>query len=191
MSSLQYSDWNNEDNKKGMANNQNVQQKKERTIKNNRTLRREAPPKNQQAINDLINKLHNSEEEEEEDYSPLNPLGPPESAGLQRVLEKQSATPSITQQFSTEEKVKEAFTNLPSMYAKEYYQQYVPMMNQKETNIGKDNLTEKLDYIIHLLQEQQDEKTGHVTEELILYSFLGIFVIFVVDSFARAGKYVR
>ena len=45
--------------------------------------------------------------------------------------------------------------------------------------------------MIHLLEEQQDEKTGHVTEELILYSFLGIFIIFIVDSFARAGKYVR
>ena len=49
----------------------------------------------------------------------------------------------------------------------------------------------KLDYMIHLLEEQHDERTGHVTEEVILYSFLGVFVIFVVDSFARAGKYVR
>ena len=45
--------------------------------------------------------------------------------------------------------------------------------------------------MIHLLEEQQEEKTGHVTEELILYTFLGVFVIFVIDSFARAGKYVR
>ncbi len=28
-------------------------------------------------------------------------------------------------------------------------------------------------------------------EELVLYTFLGVFVIFVVDSFARVGKYVR
>ena len=49
----------------------------------------------------------------------------------------------------------------------------------------------KLEKILLLLEEQQDEKTGHVTEELILYSFLGVFIIFVVDSFARAGKYVR
>jgi hypothetical protein len=26
---------------------------------------------------------------------------------------------------------------------------------------------------------------------LILYTFLGIFVIFIVDSFSRSGKYVR
>ena len=45
--------------------------------------------------------------------------------------------------------------------------------------------------MINLLEEQQDEKTNNVTEEVVLYSFLGIFIIFVVDSFARAGKYKR
>jgi hypothetical protein len=45
--------------------------------------------------------------------------------------------------------------------------------------------------MIYLLEEQQNEKTGHVTEEVILYSFLGVFIIFVLDSFARAGKYIR
>jgi hypothetical protein len=54
-----------------------------------------------------------------------------------------------------------------------------------------DVLIEKLNYMIKLLEEQQDEKTGNVTEEVILYSFLGIFVIFIVDSFARVGKYIR
>ena len=48
-----------------------------------------------------------------------------------------------------------------------------------------------MNYMIHLLEEQQDQKTNHVTEEIILYSFLGVFVIFVVDSLARVGKYVR
>ena len=55
----------------------------------------------------------------------------------------------------------------------------------------KDILLEKLDHIISLLESQHDEKTGHVTEELVLYCFLGVFIIFIVDSFARAGKYVR
>ena len=55
----------------------------------------------------------------------------------------------------------------------------------------RDELLKKLDYMIHLLEEQHEERTGHVAEEVVLYSFLGVFVIFVVDSFARAGKYVR
>ena len=45
--------------------------------------------------------------------------------------------------------------------------------------------------MIHLLEEQQDERLGSVTEEVILYSFLGIFVIFLADSFTRIGKYKR
>ena len=45
--------------------------------------------------------------------------------------------------------------------------------------------------MITLLEDQQDEKTNNVTEEVVLYSFLGIFIIFIVDSFAKVGKYVR
>lgn len=56
---------------------------------------------------------------------------------------------------------------------------------------GDDKLMEKLNYMIHLLEEQQHEKTDNVMEEFILYTFLGVFVIFMSDSFARAGKYVR
>ena len=48
---------------------------------------------------------------------------------------------------------------------------------------------DKLNYMIHLLEEKQDEKTNNVTEEVILYSFLGVFIIFIVDSFSRIGKY--
>jgi hypothetical protein len=54
-----------------------------------------------------------------------------------------------------------------------------------------DELMQKLNHIIELLEKQEHEKSDSVAEELILYCFLGIFVIFIVDSFARAGKYVR
>ena len=59
--------------------------------------------------------------------------------------------------------------------------------------VGNDNnkLIEKINYMIHLLEEQQYEKTANITEEFILYTFLGVFVIFIVDSFTRTGKYVR
>ena len=60
--------------------------------------------------------------------------------------------------------------------------------NSSDTN---QVLIEKLNYMINLLEEQQDERTNNVTEEVVLYSFLGIFIIFIVDSFARVGKYTR
>jgi hypothetical protein len=55
----------------------------------------------------------------------------------------------------------------------------------------QDVLLQKINYMISLLEDQQDERTNNVTEEVVLYSFLGIFIIFIVDSFAKVGKYVR
>ena len=46
---------------------------------------------------------------------------------------------------------------------------------------GQDVLVQKLNYMINLLEEKQDERTNNVTEEVVFYSFLGIFIIFVVD----------
>ena len=63
--------------------------------------------------------------------------------------------------------------------------------NTSSNNDSNQVLIEKLNYMINLLEEQQDQKTGSVTEEVVLYSFLGVFIIFVVDSFTKVGKYVR
>lgn len=89
----------------------------------------------------------------------------------------------------------ENFSNtLPNTYGTDNeFRQFVPyysQMSQPSTG-NRDDLLEKLNYMIHLLEEQQEDKTGHVLEEIVLYSFLGIFIIFIVDSFARAGKYIR
>lgn len=64
------------------------------------------------------------------------------------------------------------------------------------TSIGlgtnnESKITDRLSYIVHLLEQQQNEKTNNVLEEYVLYILLGTFVIFVVDSFSRGGKYVR
>lgn len=52
-------------------------------------------------------------------------------------------------------------------------------------------LIDKINYMIHLLEDQKYEKTANIAEEFILYIFLGVFVIYTVDSFTRAGKYIR
>jgi hypothetical protein len=85
--------------------------------------------------------------------------------------------------------------NTTSTYAKQYYEQFVPyaenLANQLASQSGASGtniaLVEKLNYIIHMLEQKKEEKTGHVIEELILYCFIGIFIIFVVDTFARSG----
>ena len=52
-------------------------------------------------------------------------------------------------------------------------------------------LLDKLNYTIYLLEEQRAQKSNYVTEEIILYIFLGIFIIFVLDKFNKPGKYTR
>jgi hypothetical protein len=71
---------------------------------------------------------------------------------------------------------------------RQYYNSNIQNMEGDSSN---DLLLKKINYMINLLEEHQDERTSNVTEEVVLYSFLGIFIIFVVDSFARVGKYVR
>jgi len=75
----------------------------------------------------------------------------------------------------------------------QYTKQYVPYYAaQAYEPAAKDQVMDKMNYMIHLLEEQKDEKSGGVIEELILYGFLGVFMIFMVDSFAKVGrKYTR
>lgn len=67
----------------------------------------------------------------------------------------------------------------------------VPSSAKRTLETSDPKLMEKLNYLIHMLEQQQNEKTNHITEEFVLYMFLGVFIIFVVDSFSRGGKYVR
>ena len=67
----------------------------------------------------------------------------------------------------------------------------VPYYAKLTSNSDNNKLIEKINYMIHLLEEQKFEKTANITEEFILYTFLGVFVIFIFDSFTRSGKYVR
>ena len=112
---------------------------------------------------------------------------------LQRNEENvQNMTEVKPRQYPTPLDSYEGFNASPK-YASDYYKQYVPYFNQSGSgqNMNKSQILEKLNYMIHLLEEQKDEKTGHVMEEVILYSFLGVFIIFIIDSFARVGKYTR
>lgn len=172
-------------------NNNNLIQKKKEGLRNRTAKRREATKPPNPKIEAMMKKIH--DDEEDDGLSDFNPIGNPESAGVERMDNVNILSQSDMEQPTN---ITEQFTQLPSEYAKQYYQQYVPYYNQSSDNIthngiGKDELLTKLNHVIYLLEEQQDQNTGHVTEELVLYSFLGIFIIFIVDSFARVGKYVR
>jgi len=58
----------------------------------------------------------------------------------------------------------------------------------KSTN---SEMLHKLNNIIELFEDQKEIKTGQKNEEIILYCFLGVFVIYIMDSFVSIGKYSR
>ena len=90
---------------------------------------------------------------------------------------------------------KEGFQEANGTYAQQYYKQFVPYYsnasNIKEGASSNPEIMEKLSYLVNLIENNNDEKVNSITEELVLYCFLGVFIIFIVDSFAKVGKYVR
>ena len=186
-------------NNEHLANNSNcIQRKRER----NKTMKKREPMKNMNnpKLDAMMKRIHDSEQYANDDdtsdagndLSNFEPLSHP------HVQSNDDLGVPSTPDYSDNSKVaqQENFTQLPSEYAKQYYQQYIPYHNQSSDDVrpngaNKDELLNKLNQIIYLLEEQQGERTNNVSEELILYSFLGIFIIFIVDSFARVGKYVR
>jgi hypothetical protein len=156
-----------------------------------------------------------------EDFKPLNPYefpAQPVSMGSERTKKPEGMTnmdyniapqPTDNSELDLQE-LQSNFMN--DAQVRDYYKKLVPNYNHTTNSehnkkyyanqsaysspnlINNDTnqvLIEKLNYMINLLEEQQDQKTGNVTEEVVLYSFLGVFIIFIVDSFVRVGKYVR
>jgi hypothetical protein len=157
-------------------------------IKKNKTLKRKSKK---------VATFLKSMEEDDDNLADFNSsFNPPAQPQITR-----EPNPVKEDQSRTDDAVSpEAFTQIndnesSNMNYQNYYNTYVPYFNKasNSTNLhgSKDELMKKLNYMIHLLEENKEEKTSNVTEELVLYMFLGVFVIFTVDSFARAGKYTR
>jgi len=53
------------------------------------------------------------------------------------------------------------------------------------------DLVHKIDKLMEMMEEQSEIKTTKKNEEIVLYCFLGIFTIYILDSFASIGKYSR
>ena len=181
-------------------------------IRKNKTFKQRRRKVDQRKVENFLNNLENydddqqpkdfNEEEGEEGLADFKPpplpkltKGPtddmkkhdpqkdPDKANDMFIEKDESVTP-------------EGYDNMVTDNYKSYYDNYIPYYNNPSNNNqpvfnNKDELMRKLNYFIHLMEENKDEKSQNVTEELVLYLFLGVFVIFVVDSFARAGKYTR
>lgn len=78
-----------------------------------------------------------------------------------------------------------------------YYKHYLPpsidykKINEEQKHVSMNTLNDKLDYLIDLLEEQKEFRTDTILEELILYIFFGIFIIYVIHSFTKIKSYSR
>ena len=175
-----------------------IEKKKDSRGSHNKTVKRYG------AVNSKIESMRKQigfegmDNNDSSDMGDFNPPDRPQSAGVQRTKDRDSRPDQVVQphaaSMSNDAPVSvESFQNLPSLASEDYYRQFVPYYDRANNGptVHRDELIDKLDYMIHLLEEQREIKTGSVTEEVILYSFLGVFIIFVLDSFARAGKYTR
>jgi hypothetical protein len=202
------------------TNNDNDNLINKKKVTHNRTQKKLPKPDiNSEKVNSVLESIHNrsfnDDDEELGDYF-SSPPPKPESIGSQRASITKEAMQNINSlgaqpvsSYSNNNNLE--LNNFMMNYgdaksAQEYYKKFIPnyspstqnyqqsYKNHSYTNVeesSNDVLIQKLNYMIHLLEEKQDEKTNNVTEEVVLYSFLGIFIIFIVDSFTRVGKYKR
>ena len=191
LDNVPYSEKLHNSNGKGKKNN--------RTVKNRNNLtggKDTSPQEHSDKLNTALKEIHSFSNASNSDggdttegLANFEPLGPPASMGNLNQAEREKKQENVqpVQQGGTDEAFSEdQFNHISQAATSEYANQY-------HQGIGGEQATlmEKLNYVIHMLEEQKDEKTNHVTEEVVLYCFLGVFVIFVTDSFARAGKYSR
>lgn len=157
-------------------------------------------------VNDLLNKITAADSSDNDKMGTFKPLGNPElnvKRDMTDNTEARTYTPpkvsylnAISTQKGAQYSADDSNVSNLSNYNKSYdgkpsYVPYYAKMGIGAGGLGDDKLLEKINYMIHLLEEQRTEKTSNITEEFILYTFLGVFIIFVVDSFARSGKYIR
>ena len=174
-----------------------------RRVANNRTQKRQ--DYNESKVNSVLNAIHNKTPSSDSSLGDFKPIEPPISVGVENTKINNPDSHSdddldlrdLNTAHMTEQVSEEYYKQFIPTYRSQQQQQQLPPPPQQPAtqahgyNGPNSNIITKLNYMIHLLEEQKDERTNNVTEEVVLYSFLGIFVIFIVDSFVRVGKYVR
>ena len=191
---------NNED-----SQNIHEQRRKNRTIKN-----RSVYPSSNDKVENMIKHLNlSSVEEDGNGLADFNPPNKPMSSGVERTKNTISSVENF-QSSGNEEMVDmsdenddnedtavtaEGFQHANGTYSKQYFEQHVPYYanasNIKDNSSSNPEIMNKINYLVTLIENNNDEKVNSITEELVLYCFLGVFIIFIVDSFAKVGKYVR
>lgn len=169
------------------------------------TLEQETTNKRNLKVADMIDKITESNANYDGDLENFIPLSYDSEPGIEE-METASILPSdyamnrqhVTNSNFTPDNTQRT-VNIQSDFnrvydvstKKPFYASEFGLGKERNNNTYDSKVTDRLSYIVHMLEQQQNEKTNNVLEEYVLYILLGTFVIFVVDSFSRGGKYVR
>lgn len=126
-----------------------------------------------------VQNIHNTMKEENE-----NVLADFYSEEMNQELNKKMSETKLKQNLYLESQNKDYLISNNSNMNQVSQQNSQPNYNNQE-------ILQKLNYIINSFEEQKEIKTNQKNEEVVLYCFLGIFVIYVLDSFVYIGKYSR
>ena len=165
-------------------NNNNLQENKKKIdldVLKKLTQSSNTSSKEETEISNIHSNIHNELKDENEAI-----LGDFYSKEMQEDLKKQVSNKKFNQDSYKGENIKTDYLISNNIDANRvnFQQQSYNIPNQNE-------LLQKLNYIIELFEEQKEIKTNQKNEEVVLYCFLGIFVIYVLDSFVYIGKYKR
>ena len=188
-----------EENNKRLSSSLNKTIKNRNNTENLDNKNRERNRRIQKLLNDN-NTFANNDTDSLEDF---NPPSYPEIQEPKKIL-KENFTFNKNSELLDNEKEekndnpinKESFQQIPQNNLQQYYEKYNSYLNpvnnyNNNITVSNEELLKKLDNILFLLEEQRETRSNYITEELILYIFLGIFVIYLVDSFVKVGKYIR
>ena len=147
-------------------------------------------------VNMLLNQLTDTNDGNKlADFQPLTPPTiQPTRSNLMQTVPLKIPPPNVIERSSAFIPISPDLGNISGNYKNVYDSETMQRFAQQRPPSGQtidSKLMDKINYMIHMLEQQQNEKTSNITEEFILYTFLGVFIIFIVDSFARSGRYTR
>jgi hypothetical protein len=130
-----------------------------------------------------------------------NQMKPTSAHGAYNTMNGKESDYSLNAVYNIHQNIKEdSEKELSNFYHTEKLDYHVPiktnqyMLMEEPDRVPKkldNDLVQKIDKLMEMMEEQSEIRTSKKNEEIVLYCFLGIFTIYVLDSFASIGKYSR
>lgn len=152
-------------------------------------------------VYDMIQRMTSAASEEDDGSGPAKFTPPPlgENTSIRRCGEEtgakcaDDAIPSPVNELMPKPPALSPLLPVNRAYSQTPYYASMGIQSSNGNSNSADNnkLMDRLNHIVRLLENMEHEKTEHIMEEVVLYGLLGVFTIYVLDAFARSGKYTR